>query len=186
MSRVVTRTYKDPLDTVWIEVARRVGYEVRRSDTCFASIAPDGRMILGAAETLDADDCLAQMIFHELCHSLVQGPAGHGVLDWGLDNETARDVPREHATLRVQATLAAELGLRAVLAPTTDFRVFYDALPDDALAGDPIEVELAHAALKRADEAPWGPHLRAGLAATRQIVNAVAPFTDATALLSRE
>ena len=79
-----------------------------------------------------------------------------------------------------------EHGLRAVLAPTTDFRAFYDALPSDALQGDPAEVELARAALARTDMAPWGPHLRAGLVATRQIVNAVAPFADATALLSRE
>ena len=186
MSRVVTRQYRDPLDTIWIEVARRVGFEVRRSDTCFASIDPAGLMILGTPETLDADDCLAQMIFHELCHSLVQGPDGLRELDWGLDNETPRDVPREHATLRVQATLADEHGLRAVLAPTTDFRAFYDGLPSDPLLGDPVEVELARAALALVDTPPWGPHLRAGLVATGQIVNAVAPFADATALLSRE
>ena len=29
--------------------------------------------MIGTADTLDADDSLAQMIFHELCHSLVQG-----------------------------------------------------------------------------------------------------------------
>lgn len=186
MTRAVTRHYRDPLDTIWTEVARRVGYELQRSDSCYASIDPAGVMILGTPETLDADDCLAQMVFHELCHSLVQGPEGLGERDWGLDNETARDVPREHATLRVQAVLAGALGLRAVLAPTTDFRAFYDALPDDPLNGDPAEVELARAALVRVDLPPWGPHVRAGLAATAQIVNAVAPFADATALLSRE
>lgn len=186
MPRVVTRHYRDPLETVWVEVARRVGFEVRRSESCFASIDPAGIMILGTADTLDADDCLAQMIFHELCHSLVQGPEGLTLTDWGLDNETPRDVPREHATLRVQATLAGELGLRTVLAPTTDFRAFYDALGDDPLDGDPAEVALARAALARVDLPPWGPHVRAGLVATSQIANAVAPFAEATALLSRE
>ena len=65
-------------------------------------------------------------------------------------------------------------------------RDLYDALPDDPLTGEPVEVALARAALVRVDLPPWGPHVRAGLAATAQIVNAVAPFADATALLSRE
>jgi hypothetical protein len=172
---------------VWTEVARRVGYRLVRSDTCFASIDPSGVMTLGTPETLDADDCLAQMVFHELCHSLVEGPRGLRQVDWGLDNETTRDVPREHATLRLQAALTAEYGLRTALAPTTDFRGFYDALPlDPLLSLDPLdaeEVTLAVAALGRVDAAPWGPHLRAGLAATRQIADAAAAFMDATALL---
>lgn len=184
MTRVVTRTYQDPLDLVWTEVARRVGFRVVRSDACYASIDPAGLMILGTPDTLDADDCLAQMVFHELCHSLVQGPEGLREVDWGLCNETHRDVPREHATLRLQAVLAAEYGLRAALAPTTDFRAFYDALPADPMDGPEEEVALARAALSRADAAPWGPHLRMGLDATRRIGDAVAPFTDATALLS--
>jgi hypothetical protein len=195
MTRTVTRRYQDPLDLVWTEVARRVGYRIVRSASCFASIDPAGVMTLGTPETLDADDCLAQMVFHELCHSLVEGPHGLAHTDWGLDNETSRDVPREHATLRLQAALAGEYGLRASLAPTTDFRSFYDALPGDPLtlpAGETSgdgeasvhkEIALARAALARVDVAPWGPHLRTGLAATRQIADAVAPFVDATALL---
>ncbi|MCA9578926.1 MAG: hypothetical protein R3B40_12730 [Polyangiales bacterium] len=186
MTRTVQRHYRDPLDLVWTEVARRVGFRVERSDGCFASVDPAGVMTLGAPETLDADDCLAQMIFHELCHSLVQGREGLAEVDWGLDNESARDVPREHATLRLQAHLASQYGLRQVLAPTTDFRAFYDALPNDPWTGDPTEVALARAALALVDEAPWGPHLRDGLVATRAIADAVAPFTDTTALFHRE
>ena len=62
---------------------------------------------------------------------LVQGETGFGKRDWGLDNTSDRDVVREHATLRVQAFLAARHGLRRVLAPTTDFRAFWEALPAD-------------------------------------------------------
>ena len=49
---------------------------------------------------------LAQLILHELCHALVEGPGALNRPDWGLDNESARDVEREHACLRLQARLA--------------------------------------------------------------------------------
>jgi Fe-S-cluster containining protein len=119
------------------------------------------------------------MIFHELCHSLVQGEGSFAERDWGLDNETPADVPREEACLRVQATLAARHGLRRVLAPTTDFRAFYDALPDDALAprGDPTSV-LAILALQRAEKPPWATHLAAALEATRAVAERTAPFSS--------
>ena len=65
--------YRDPLDAIWTSALRRIGFGLRRSAEVFASVQ-DGVLLLGVPKTLDADDCLAQMILHELCHSLVQGP----------------------------------------------------------------------------------------------------------------
>lgn len=167
--------YLDPLDALWIGTAQRIGFVVVRSTEVYASSDGRGTLTVGTPETLDADDCLAQMIFHEMCHSLIEGPEGLSRPDFGLDNETGRDVPREHACLRLQAQLAREHGLRAVLAPTTEFRAFYDDLGDDPLAapGDP-SVPLAQSALARVDDPPWGPHLRRALAATATIARAAA------------
>lgn len=173
--RTVRRRYVDPLDAVWLRAAADVGLRVVRAPDAFASTDGRGQLLLGTPETLDADDCLAQMIFHELCHALVQGPASFAEVDWGLDNETERDVVREHACLRVQAALLAPLDLRVAFAPTTDFRVWYDALPDDPLEGSPDDasIPLAKEALARLDTPPWAPHLRRALDASARIVAAV-------------
>lgn len=175
MKREVRHRYDDPLDAVWIAMARGFGLRIVRSPDVYASTDGQGALVLGTHETLDEDDCLAQMIFHEMVHSLVQGRANLTVPDWGLDNETDRDFVREHGCLRVQATLAGEYGLRSVLAPTTDFRTYYDALPSDPLAddGDPA-VGIAREAYARVDEAPWGPWIRRGLEATEAVVAATA------------
>jgi hypothetical protein len=136
-------------------------------------------LLLGETKSLDPDDSIAQMVFHELCHSLVEGDAAFERRDWGLDNEGARDEPRERACLRVQAVLAARYGLRRVMAPTTDFRAFYDALPPDPLTPrtDPTVV-LAIRGLHRVDDGPWGPHLSAALTATRAIAESAAGFSS--------
>ncbi len=187
--RQITRRYRDPLDQLWTAVLDRVGFELARSSEVFA--ASDGAVLtLGTAETLDKDDCLAQMIFHELCHSLVQGPELLREADWGLDNEGDQHLPNEYACLRLQAALLTPLGLRQVLAPTTDHRVFYDALPLDPLEGesvDPeaVDVRLAKAALARVEDAPWGPHLQQGLAVTAEIVGLVSAYAAPSDLLQR-
>lgn len=171
--RTPTHRYRDPLDLVWLKVAEDVGWTIDRSSEVFAAYDGAGRLTLGADETLDPDDCLAQMIFHELCHSCVQGPENLASADFGLDN-VGGDELAERAALRVQAALLEPLGLRHVMGPTTDFRAFYDSLPDDPfaeVAGD--ELVLARAGLARVDQAPWGPHIRRGLASTLAIVDAV-------------
>lgn len=191
--RVVTHRYADPLDVVWIEAAERMGIAIARSDGAYAWWDGRGTLTLGTDETLDADDCLAQMIFHEICHSLVQGPDSFEVNDWGLDNETDRDRPREHACLRAQALLAARHGLREVLAPTTDHRAFYDALPGDPMRPRPgvdpalerRSIELGRVAVVRAERAPWAPHLGEALSATEHIVAASAPYASAGSLFAR-
>jgi hypothetical protein len=177
MARSPLHRYADPLDQIWLDAAARVGLRVVRSHDVYASTDGRGTLAIGATRDLDADDCLAQMIFHELCHSLIEGHAGLERPDWGLDNETERDVPREHACLRLQAALAAPLGLRRFLAPTTDFRAFYDELPEDPLA--PAEAPssvLARAGLARVGHNPWGPAVGDALAATAAIAHAAAAF----------
>ena len=111
----------DPLDGIWLTIADRIGFRVERSAEVYASTDGKGLMTIGAPSELDADDCLAQMILHELCHSLIEGVESLVVADFGLDNESERDVTREHACLRLQAWLTEKYGLRQALAPTTDF-----------------------------------------------------------------
>jgi Fe-S-cluster containining protein len=177
VAREVTHRYVDPLSEVWLGTATRVGLRVERSPHAYASTDGAGTLTIGSAETLDADDSLAQMIFHELCHSLVQGERSFGESDWGLDNETERDTWREHATLRLQRVLASRYGLAAFFAPTTDYRAFWDALPADPLA-DRTDVSVVHAiaGLRRVATPPWGPAVEDALAATAAIVATSARF----------
>lgn len=171
MERRPQHTYLDPLDAIWLTVADRIGFRVERSAEVYASTDGKGVMTIGDPTTLDPDDCLAQMILHELCHSLIEGAGSLAVPDFGLDNETERDLVREHACLRLQAWLTEKHGLRRVLAPTTDFRSYYDELPEDPLAddGDPA-TRAAKLGAERSEEPPWAPHLREGLEATAKVL----------------
>jgi len=173
MERTPKHIYLDPLDAIWLTVADRIGFRVERSAEVFASTDGKGVMSIGAPSTLDPDDCLAQMILHELCHSLIEGEESLAVPDFGLDNLGNRDEAKEHACLRLQAWLTEPHGLRAVLAPTTDFRRYYDALPADPLeADDDPAIDLAQAGASRAERPPWAPHLQDGLAATAKVLRA--------------
>jgi hypothetical protein len=162
------------LDAIWLTVADRIGFRVERSAEVYASTNGQGVMTIGDPSTLDPDDCLAQMILHELCHSLIEGEESLAVPDFGLDNESARDETREHACLRLQAWLTDPHGLRQALGPTTDFRSYYDELAEDPLAD---ESDPATAAAKQgaahSEQAPWAPHLAQGLRATAKVLNAV-------------
>ena len=171
MERKPEHTYLDPLDAIWLTVADRIGFRVERSPEVFASTDGKGVMTIGAPSTLDPDDCLAQMILHELCHSLIEGAESLGVPDFGLDNESERHLVREHACLRLQAWLTGKYGLRQALAPTTDFRSYYDELPEDPFAdeGD-LATDAAKLGAARSEGAPWAPHLCDGLEATAKIL----------------
>ena len=177
MSRSPTHRYTDPLDRIWLSAADAIGLRVQRTPDTYASTPGDGMLLLAERPHLDADDSLAQMILHELCHSLIEGREAFERRDWGLDNETERDVPRERACLRLQAALAGLFGLRRVLAPTTDYRAFYDTLPDDPFSPrlDPTTI-LAISGRRRADGPPWAPHLMQALAATRAVAEAASGF----------
>src|SRR5258708_7294945 len=139
---------------------------VVRTPDAYAATDGAGTLAIGTDATLDADDSLAQMIFHELCHSLVEGEHAFARPDWGMDNTGPDHDWREHACLRVQWVLAGRHGLRGVFAPTTDFRVFWDTLSSDALS-EP-SVMSGHAAITsipRAEQPPSAPPLRVALAA---------------------
>lgn len=185
VTRSIIHRYADPLDRIWLETARRIGLRVERTEDAYAATDGARRLAIATPAALDPDDCLAQMIFHELCHSMVEGEEAFERADWGLSNTDGRDVPREHACLRTQAFLAGRHGLRRVLAPTTDFRDFYDQLPPDPIA-DRREQSAAAArlAIRRSALPPWGPHVDAALAATADIARRAAPFSRDPDLLS--
>lgn len=193
--REISAVYDDPLDLVWVRTAERLGLRIERSDEVFASYRPPaggpGTLVISTRDAFDPDDCLAQMIFHELCHALVEAPGGLARRDWGLENVDDRDVVREHACDRLQAALADRYGLREVLAVTTKWRAYYDALGDDPLgegedpdALDPA-VPLARQAFARATEGPWAEALAAALEATAAIARAALPFAAPDSLLGR-
>jgi hypothetical protein len=102
VSRTVSRRYVDPLAEVWLGAARRIGLTVVRTPDAYAATDGRGRLAIGDDATLDADDSLAQMIFHELCHSLIEGPDSFGRADWGMDNTGPDHDWREHACLHLQ------------------------------------------------------------------------------------
>ncbi len=174
---------------MWLGTAEALGLRVDRGSDVYASTDGRGTLFIGPADALDADDCLAQMILHEICHWLVMGVDSYRVADWGLDNETDRDVALEHACLRVQAALLSPLGLRQVLGPTTDYRAFYDTLGPDPFAlppGAPDDgsVVRGRVALTRSRQKPWAPHLKVALEATANIVHAAARVLPASTACS--
>jgi hypothetical protein len=171
----MTTAYRHPfvdtrIERIWIDAAARVGLSVRRTQDAYATTDGSGIIEIGADETLDADDSVAQLVFHELCHALVQGPEKLRVPDWGLDNTSDRDLVDEHACLRLQAHLADAQALRALMTPTTISRAYYVALPAFPLDGaDAAAVRAARGARWAAD-APWRAALDEALAATAALV----------------
>jgi hypothetical protein len=136
------------LDAQALRLAELHGWRVERSPAAWVSYRP-GVIQVAPDETLDADDTLLQIVLHEWCHHMVEGPGSAALPDWGLDNETDADEAHEHAALRFQAWLTSQFGLRWVLMPTTDFRSWYDALPDDPVSGDDASVAMARVAIGR-------------------------------------
>lgn len=177
MPREVVFQYADPLDLVWLKTAERCGFRVERSGEVYASYDGKGTITLSSTEHMDADDCLAQMIFHELCHALVQGPEAIHWVDWGLSVE-GLDALEEHATHRVQAALADRHGLRMFFGVTTDWRPYFDALPADPLEGESPETQLAKMAWERATSGPWAQPIEEALQATAAFQQVVQRFTD--------
>ncbi|HET9626981.1 MAG TPA: YkgJ family cysteine cluster protein [Kofleriaceae bacterium] len=177
VAREVTHRYVDPLTQVWLTAARRIGLGVVRTPDAYAATDGRGTLAIGDDAVLDADDSLAQMIFHELCHSLVEGEAAFAQPDWGMDNTGPDHDWREHACLRTQWVLAGRHGLRGVFAPTTDFRAFWNQLAGDVLADrHDASVIAAIRALDRATQKPWAPALDEALAASAEIAAVAARF----------
>jgi Putative zinc- or iron-chelating domain len=158
---------REDIERLWTDAAARLGFRVVRTAEAYATSDGRGTIAIGVGEALDGDDAVAQLIFHELCHAITQGEGALRLPDWGLDNTGPRDVLREHACLRLQAHLADVHGLRASMAPTTEYRAYHDALPERPLAdGDDPAILVAREAAVRASGPPWRGPLGDALAAT--------------------
>jgi hypothetical protein len=160
------------IDEVWTGTAERLGFTVERTTDAYASTDGQGRIFIGAPETLDPDDSLAQLVFHELCHAGIQGEANLRVPDWGLDNTDDRHLPAEHACLRLQAHLADRHALRALMIPTTISAAYYRELSAFPLDGSDEAARLAQAAARALERPPlfWRPELDRALAGTAELV----------------
>lgn len=179
--RAIPARYLDPLELVWLSTGRRLGLRIRRDARIFSMTDGQGNLWLGTRETLDPDDSLCQMLFHEICHWITNGADSYHARDWGFPLWDGID-PREHACLRLQAALADRVGLRQMFGPTGIFRQYYDAIGPDALApldDSPWEatvVGLAQQAVARADGPPWAGPVMDALRATAALHAVVAPF----------
>lgn len=170
VSRLPHTRYQDPVDLIWLQAASSLGITVVRSAEAYAAWDGSGTLTLSSAEHLDADDCLAQMILHEVCHLLVSGERARQQADWGLDNTSPRDLVYEYATNRLQAALAQAYGLRQFMAVTTRWRSYYDALPPDPLAPCSDAAQpLALAGWQRAKVQPYRSVLHNALTATAEV-----------------
>lgn len=186
MSRSIHARYDDPLDLIWLRCASSLGIEVVRSASVYASFDGRSQLTLSTREHFDADDSLAQLIFHELCHALVAGPRRMQRVDWGMENVDERDLLQEHACHRLQAALADRHGLRALFAVTTDHRSYWDRLPVDPLApGDDPAIGLAREAHDRASRAPWATALTRALSETATIAAILREGAPADSLWAR-
>ena len=177
--RKVERQYIDALDLIWTVTARRLGFRILRSKDVFASSDGRGAITLSVPEEFDKDDSLAQLIFHELCHAIVEGPDSHTKRDWGLSNFDDSDLVREHACHRVQAALSQQFGLREFFGVTTEWRPYYDNLPAAPLelCSDPAS-HIAAKAFQRFTNSNWRPHIENALISTALIAKAVKEYAD--------
>ena len=188
--RPIRARYTDPVDVIWLATARRLGLKVRRNAAIFSSMDGAGLLELGPLATLDPDDTTAQMIFHELCHWIVNGRDAIHHRDWGFPLDADLDW-REHACLRLQAHLADRHGLRGLLAPTSQFRAYFDAIPVDPFEPLPADALGVHgsdperearvcvralAAVTDAGGLPWAEPLDGALAATAALKAVLTPF----------
>ncbi len=155
-------------DADWIQLASMAGFAIARSGDCWVGYDGAGTIMITPDDSLDADDTLAQIILHELCHFCVEGPASAHQFDWGLDNTDERHVWREHAALRLQATTLSEFGLRDTLHPTTEFRGWYAAMNEGRVAVVPAVQTAAEEGARRLRAASWYPRLR-------QLLSALSP-----------
>lgn len=184
--RPIVNRYEDPVDLIWIRAAADLGLKIRRSEDAFASYDGKGTLTIATEKDFDADDCLAQMIFHEICHWLIAGRRGERLEDWGLSNIDDSDLVYEYAAIRLQAALSRPYGLRSFMAVTTDWRPYWESLPENPLLdGDDPAILLAQDGHFLSRMKPFAAVLERALSATAAIADAVRDSTDPTSLWSR-
>ena len=172
--RPIESRYIDPCEVVWIATATRLGLHIRRSPLVFSATDGSGRLQLSTRDDLDEDDCLAQMLLHEICHWCTNGVESFNTRDWGFALDGPTD-PREHAALRLQAWLADEGGLRDFFGPTGIYRQYYEQIPKDPT--QPIDdsdweahvCALATAAIVRIQAPPFAPHVQEAIRGTARL-----------------
>jgi hypothetical protein len=154
-------------DAIWLAALTEAGFMLVRDPAAYVSYDGRGAISVSPDEEMDEDDHLPQILLHELCHHLVEGDASRHAPDWGLDNMSDADRVRELAALRVQAWLADQHGLRALMVATTDFRPYYEALGADPLRDGPDDaVPIALDAAARWQTWALRPIVQRALAAT--------------------
>ncbi|MCK6506100.1 hypothetical protein L6R53_22425 [Myxococcota bacterium] len=179
--RPIRSRYVDPLEVIWLATARRLGLTVRRDPDIFSMTDGTGLMAFSTRAELDADDCLAQMTLHELCHWVTNGVDSYHQRDWGFALWDQIDV-REHACLRLQCWLATRWGLRDTFGPTSGFRQYYDALPADPLQPlddsewEQVSTRIARQAVARVQGDPWWGPLSQAMQATADLQAVLRPF----------
>jgi len=181
--RKINQTYRDPVELIWLHAASRMGMQIVRSAEVNASWDGKSELTIGTSETLDPDDSLAQMILHEACHALCEGPQSLLKPDWGLQSFNPAKKVREHACLRLQAAFADRYGLRSFFGSTTIFRHYYDRLPADPLAddGDPAAT-IAREAWTRANTGSWAEPLDDALRRTSLVARVLDGVADPDSL----
>lgn len=176
--------YEDPTNRIWLATAHALGLTVRRADDVYAATDGRGTLTIAVPTGFDPDDSLAQMIFHEICHWLVAGLDAKNSPDWGMDNVTDRDAWIEHAALRCQYVLSHRYGLEGFFAPTTDYRAFWDALPQNPVRDrSDRSVRAALAGLHLSERKPFAPALAEALTATARIAAAVSTMAGESGTL---
>lgn len=177
--RKIQKRYDDPVNLIWRHAARQMGMQIERSSEVNASWNGEGVLTIGTPDSLDADDCLAQMILHEACHALCEGPESLRLPDWGLESFDPSKKVHEHACLRLQAAFADRYGMRTFFAATTIFRKYYNQLPADPLAaGDDPAIDMARKAWNQATVGPWAQPIYDALRRTAIVLNALNGITD--------
>ena len=181
-ARVPKHVYRDPLDLVWAVTAKRLGLTLHRTSETYASTDGEFNLFIGTPETLDPDDSLAQLIFHELCHWIANGVDSVNEIDWGF-GPMVQIEPGELVALRLQAHLAGEWGLLKLLASTTDARTYWDEICGAPLVPlDESDLERtvtaeAIQAVALSQQPPFGEPLKAALSASAEIAKAVEQFS---------
>jgi hypothetical protein len=181
--RPIASRYVDPCEVVWLATATRLGLHIRRSPLVFSATDGSGRLQLSTRDDLDEDDCLAQMLLHEICHWCTNGVETMNVRDWGFALDGPTD-PREHAALRLQAWLADREDLRAFFGPTGVYRQYYERIPADPMqpmddSGWEAHVcALAEQAILRIQMPPFAPHVQTAIHATATLRDALGDFVS--------
>jgi len=171
--RPIMARYDDPVDLVWLALMRRLGIDVERTDAAYATYDGAGTLAVAVQEDMDPDDCLAQMLLHEVCHALVQGRRALTTLDWGLAYQEGEGLDEEYATHRLQAHFADRVGMREFFAVTTQWRPHWNQMGPEPLRGTEVSSRLARRALENARAWGWEDAIHKALERTAAIAEAL-------------